>query len=111
MPYFPTLPALKSLSISLTITIISFMGNLALYFGDSNELTLGLQTLEKFKNIVGIKANTAKSSYMPFISPRDKPLIINNQIINTATKYKKQRLLCSSSTLLLVKKNQHNTLF
>jgi Reverse transcriptase (RNA-dependent DNA polymerase) len=93
--HYPTLPALISPSTPVTITLTSFMDDLDLFFGDLDQLTLGLQTLQKFNNIVGTKANPAKSSYIPFNSPCDNPLIINNQILNTATKYKKQRLLGS----------------
>jgi hypothetical protein len=71
------------------------MDDLALFFGDPNQLTICLQILQKFNNIVGIKANPAKGSYIPFNSPCENSGIINNQIVNTATKYEKQRLLGS----------------
>jgi hypothetical protein len=95
MLHSSTIPALISSSISVTVTLTSFMDNLALLFGDRNQPTLGLLTLQKFNNVVRIKANPAKSSYIPSNSPSDNPLIKNNQIINTATKYEKQRLLGS----------------
>jgi hypothetical protein len=95
MLHSPTLPALISSSIPVTITLTSFMENLALFFGDCDHLTLGLQTLQKFNNNVGIKANPIKSFYIPFNSPCNRPLIVNNQIVYTATKYQKQRLLSS----------------
>jgi hypothetical protein len=81
-----TLPAFISSAISVTITLTSFMDDLALFCGDQDQLTLGLKTLQKFNNIVGIKANPAKSSYIPFNYLSDNPLSINYQIIITATK-------------------------
>jgi hypothetical protein len=91
----PTLPALMSSFIPITIIPTSFMDNLALFFGDRYQLTLSLQTFQKFNNIVGIKANAAISYFFPFNSACDNPVIINNQIISTVTKNEKQRLLGS----------------
>jgi hypothetical protein len=54
MLHSPTLPALISSAIPVTITLTSFSDNLALFFGNQNQLTLGLQTLQKFHNIVEI---------------------------------------------------------
>jgi hypothetical protein len=48
MLHSPTLHAVISSSIPVTITLTSFMEDLAIYFADPNHLTLGLQTLQKF---------------------------------------------------------------
>jgi Reverse transcriptase (RNA-dependent DNA polymerase) len=95
MLHCPLLHAFMSSSIPVTITLTSFMDDLAFSFGAHVQLTLGLQTLQKFYNILGIKANPAKSFYIPFNSPCDNPLIITNKIVTTATKYEKQKLLRS----------------
>jgi hypothetical protein len=45
MLHFPTLPALISSSSHVTITLTSFMDDLALFFGVHDQLSLRLQTL------------------------------------------------------------------